>query len=91
MNSTASRLAAISSDFNDTDNPNFAPNPAGSEVTGNTVVGQHRANFEPSVPRFSVTEPNAHVGIWQGRKYWSLPGYGAIEAEQAGRTGEKLS
>lgn len=56
-------LAAIKTDDSDTDDPAFACNPAGSEVTGNFIIcdtGRHMRVF-PSVFEYSKIEENQLV------------------------------
>ena len=83
------KLAAYTSDFNDTDNPSFAANCADSSVTGNRFIGPNKPNYAESVLRFSEIGPNAVLGAWKGRKYWGLPGYEDILTGQAGRKIER--
>lgn len=51
------KLAVLSSDFDNTDNPSFAPNPAGSLISGNVCVGAALDIWE-APNRFSTIENN---------------------------------
>jgi len=82
------KLAAITSDFSDTDDPNFAPNPAGSVISGNIIAGPYKAFYETSALRFSEIGPNTQYSAWKSRTYWTLPGYEKIPLEQVGRREE---
>jgi hypothetical protein len=82
------KLAAITSDFNDPGNPSFAPNQAGSEVTGNVIVGPYPPIYEPAPLRFSTIGQNDQYGLWKTWNYWTLPGYEEIPIEQVGRVGQ---
>jgi len=81
------KLAALSADFADIEEPRFAANPAGSSVTGNVFIGPDSSRIAQSVLRFSEIGPNDQYSMWAGRKYWALPGFEAIEIEKVGRTG----
>ena len=81
------KLAALSKDFDDIEEPGFAANPAGSSVTGNVFAGQNKPRYDESVLRFSEIGPNEEYGVWKGRNYWTLPDYEMIAVEKAGRTG----
>jgi len=80
-------LARMTDDPSDLDDPDFAPNPANSVVTGNVFVGRRPMDFSEGARRFSTLAPNAEYSLWQGRKYWTLPGYGNIPLERIGRVG----
>ena len=79
------KLAAVTHDFNDMDNPNFAANPALSEVTGNTFVGKNKPGYSDSVKRFNTLGPNESYNVLRTPRYWTLPGYGDIPIEKIGR------
>jgi len=81
-------LARMTDDPSDLDDPNFAPNPAYSVVRGNVLVGRRPTDFSEGARRFSTLGPNDEYSLWQGRKYWTLPGYENIPLEQIGRIGE---
>ena len=85
---TFPRLAAITSDFSDPENPNFAPNPAGSKLDSNIMVGKNKPRYADSVIQYgtTITRNTHYVNGWL-RKYWELPGYENIPVEQAGRVG----
>jgi hypothetical protein len=85
---TFPKLAALSADFADIEQPGFAANPAGSVVTGNVFAGPNKPNYAESVRRFSTIGPNDEYSAWKSRTYWTLPGYEKIPSEQVGRTGE---
>jgi parallel beta-helix repeat protein len=80
-------LARMTDDPSNLDDPNFAPNPAGSTVTGNVFVGG-KADIAESAVRFSAIGPNDEYGIL--KKYWMLPVYENIALEQIGRMGVLL-
>jgi len=81
------KLAALSTDFADIESPAFAANPAGSSVTGNVFAGPNKPGYAESVRHFSTIESNKEYGIARTLKYWTLPGYGNIPVEKAGRIG----
>ena len=81
------RLAAVTHDFGDMDNPSFAANPALSEVTDNVFVGRAEPKYSESIPRFNTLEPNESYGLSRVKDYWTLPGYEKILIEQVGRQG----
>jgi len=80
------KLAALSTDFDDIEEPAFAANPAGSSVTGNVLAGPNKANISEGARRFSEIGPNAIYGPLRAMRYWTLPGYEDIPLEKAGRT-----
>lgn len=55
------QMTKFSSDFDNTDNPNFIPNPAGSVVSGNLVLdfSQSTLDFEEKVKEYSDVSGNA--------------------------------
>lgn len=79
------RLYALSADFSQPDDPNFGPNPAFSEVTGNAFAGRGKASYAESVLRFSTVEQNNERGFLYSLQYWKLPEYAGIELEKIGR------
>jgi hypothetical protein len=81
------KLAAVSSDFADIEDPAFAANPALSEITGNWFVG-NKPGYADSVLRFNTLEPNAQYSLTRGKTYWELPGYEAIPVGLIGRVEE---
>jgi hypothetical protein len=82
------RLAAITSDFSDIGDPNFAPNPAGSVITGNVIAGPYKPFYVDNALRMSEIGPNAQYGARRSKTYWTLPGYEKIPLELVGRTGK---
>ena len=83
---TYPKLAALSTDFADIEEPRFAANPAGSSVTGNVFAGPNKPRYAEGALRFSTIGPNASYGPLRGLRYWTLPGYTDIPVGKIGRT-----
>ena len=81
-------LAAVSADFEDAEDPAFAANPAGSEITDNVFAGPQKPRYGAYIPRFNIIEGNSEYGPRAGRNYRELPGYAGIPLGQIGRVGD---
>ena len=58
-------MTRFSDDFNNTDSPDFVPNPAYSDISGNLIVNlsKNLGNIADSAYRFSKIENNAVFGV----------------------------
>ena len=80
------KLAALSTNFDDIEDPGFAANPAGSSVTGNVFVGSNEPRYAESVQRFNTIADNEQYSFLRLGSYWTLPGYENIPVSEVGRT-----
>lgn len=64
---------SFSSDFSDSDNPGFVPNPAGSIVSGNVIVDRSGAvgDINDDVTKFSTVENNAAYTLFKTNKVFT--------------------
>ena len=83
------KLAAISPDFSDADNPNFGPNPALSVITGNVFVGD-TPSLSDAAKRFSTIENNAQYSTWQLNSLFADPKNGDYRLKENSRILKKL-
>jgi len=79
------KLAELSVNFDDIEDPAFAANPAGSSVTGNILVGPNMPGYDESVLRFSTIGPNDSYDALQMRNYLTLPAIENIQLRRIGR------
>ena len=69
------QMAKIRDDFDRTDDPDFAPNPAYSVVSGNLIVNltDSIGNISEAANRYSTVENNAVFGLYRSKRIFNDP------------------